>query len=274
MPPRARTRAARFVLGTKRFAFRTTAFRVGKRSADPSDNTVLEVPEGGPYALSMGRTGPAAFDPGDVAAHLTVWRRGETDVVPLADQRVTIGRAASNDVALSWDPKVSHVHAVLERLAPGWTIRDVGSRNGTFLNGERLYTERVIRPGDELRFGDTRMIFGAVRPTTEHTTTEAAGRPPALTEREKAVLLALCRPVHSGSMLTEPATMAQIAEELVVSVSVVKKHLLRLYQKFDVHEEGYGRRGALANEAIRRGAVSLAELRTASEPRREDAWGR
>lgn len=188
-------------------------------------------------------------------------------MVPLIQQRVTLGRGASNDVALTWDPRVSYVHAVVERLASEWTIRDVGSRNGTFLNGERIFAERVVRPGDELRLGDTRLVLGVARPT-DPTTTEFGGRPPELTEREKGVLLALCRPVHSGNMLTEPATMAQIAEELVVSLSVVKKHLLRLYQKFDIHEEGHRRRGALANEAIRRGAVNLAELRAAAEQRR------
>lgn len=212
--------------------------------------------------------GPATFGPEEVPAHLTVWRRGATDVVPLTEQRVTLGRGASNDVSLAWDPKVSHVHAVLERLASGWTVRDVGSRNGTFLNGERTFTERVVRPGDELRLGDTRLLLGVMWAAPDPTTTEFGVPPPELTEREKAVLLALCRPVHSGNMLTEPATMAQIAEELVVSVSVVKKHLLRLYQKFDIHEEGHGRRGALANEAIRRGAVNLAELRPAAERRR------
>ncbi len=211
---------------------------------------------------------PATVDPEYGEAHLTIWRRGATDVVPLTQQRVTLGRGASNDVALTWDPRASYVHAVVERLASEWTIRDVGSRNGTFLNGERIFAERVIRPGDDLRLGDTRLVLGVVRRTTDPTTTEFGGRPPELTAREKAVLLALCRPVHSGNMLTEPATMAQIAGELVVSISVVKKHLLRLYQKFDIHEEGHRRRGALANEAIRRGAVNLAELRAAAEQRR------
>lgn len=209
----------------------------------------------------------ATVGPDDGASHLTIWRRGATDVVPLTQRRVTLGRGASNDVALTWDARVSYVHAVVEGLASEWTIRDVGSRNGTFLNGERIFTERLIRPGDELRLGDTRLVLGVVRRTTDPTTTEFGKRPPELTEREKAVLLALCRPVHSGNMLTEPATMAQIAEELVVSISVVKKHLLRLYQKFDIHEEGHRRRGELANEAFRRGAVNLSELRATAERR-------
>jgi hypothetical protein len=237
------------------------ALPLGTESRAPT----LAVGESDPYAFSVGRPGPRTSNPEDVPAHLTVWRRGATDVIALTEQRITVGRSPSNDVALVWDSKVSHVHAVLERLAPGWTVRDVGSRNGTFHNGERIFTERVIRPGDELRLGDTRLLLSVAGPAVDPTTTQFGPRPPQLTEREKAVLVALCRPVRSANMLTEPATVAHIAEELVVSVSVVKKHLLRLYQKFDIYEEGHGRRGALANEAIRRGAVNLADLRAAAE---------
>jgi hypothetical protein len=73
------------------------------------------------------------------------------------------------------------------------------------------------------------------------------------------VLLALCGPMFTGDVFREPATTRQIAAELVVTEAAVKQHLSRLYDKFAIHE-AEGRRTRLANEAIRRGAVSTAEI--------------
>jgi DNA-binding NarL/FixJ family response regulator len=65
----------------------------------------------------------------------------------------------------------------------------------------------------------------------------------------------------SGSVFTEPATIHQIATDLVVSDAAIKQHLLNLYDKFAIHGEGERRRVRLANAAIMRGAVAVADLR-------------
>ena len=76
--------------------------------------------------------------------------------------RVTIGRGPSNDVGLPWDTEVSRVHAELVRIADDWAVVDDGlSRNGTFLNGERVERRHRLRDGDELRCGDTLIGFHA-----------------------------------------------------------------------------------------------------------------
>jgi DNA-binding NarL/FixJ family response regulator len=69
------------------------------------------------------------------------------------------------------------------------------------------------------------------------------------------VLVALCRPMASGQVFTEPASIRAIAEELVVTDAAVKHHLLRLYDKFGLPDEGHRRRVRLANEAVRRGVI-------------------
>lgn len=81
------------------------------------------------------------------------------------------------------------------------------------------------------------------------------------------MLIALCRPVLSGDVFTEPASVTEIAGELVVTEAAVKQHLIRLYDKFDLHERRQHRRVVLANAAVRRGAVAVADLRTPPGPR-------
>ncbi len=90
--------------------------------------------------------------------------QGRQHVLSLSDdwKRITIGRAAGADVILAWDENVSKVHAEVERLADAWLVVDDGlSRNGTFVNGERVERRRRLADGDELRVGDTTIRFYA-----------------------------------------------------------------------------------------------------------------
>lgn len=193
--------------------------------------------------------------------YLEVWRPDGMALVALEGERLTLGTADENDLTITGDTTVSGLHALLERYTSGWALRDLGSRNGTFVNGERMWVERALRSGDEIRVGRTRLVFragaGAQRPETE--VVEAA---PELTRREKEVLLTLCKPVLSGDLFTEPASLKEIAKELFVSEAAVKQHLANLYDKFAIYDDGERKRVKLANEAIRRGAVSIADLRT------------
>lgn len=196
----------------------------------------------------------------DMPSYLEVWGPGGPTLVALASDRITVGKAAENDVPVPTDTSMSGLHAVFERYEAGWCVRDLGSRNGTSLNGERILGERRLRHGDEVVAGRTRLVFRAEVPA-EPTRTEVAEAPPELTRREREVLLALCRPVLSASMFTKPASIREIAEMLFVTQNAVKQHLSRLYDKFGIHDTGEPRPVQLANEAIRRGAVSLGDLR-------------
>lgn len=201
-----------------------------------------------------------------VATYLEVWLPEGMQVVLLDTDRTTVGSAASNCVVVASDPSVSRLHAVFERFEPGWSLRDLGSSNGTFVNGERLINASVLRQGDEIRMGRTRLVFRGDAGVAGGPATAATEPAPSLTRRERDVLIALCRPVLSGDVFTEPASVADIAGELVVSEAAVKQHLVHLYDKFDLHERSQHRRVALANAAVRRGAVALADLRLRTGP--------
>ena len=196
-------------------------------------------------------------------AYLEVWGPAGAQLHPLADDGTTVGRAASNNVALDADATVSKLHAVVVRYGSEFAVRDVGSSNGTFVNGERVVSEVRLRPGDEIRVGESRLVFRA-RDTADLATTAAAEGPPRLTRREQEVLVALCRPMASSAAFAQPATVRHLAEEFVVSEAAIKAHLANLYDKFGIYEAGDSRRVQLANEAVRRRAVSLADLRTST----------
>lgn len=178
--------------------------------------------------------------------------------------RTTIGKAAENDVSLDNDPMASHLHAVLERFPAGWCVSDLGSSNGTWVNGERIWSSRRLRHGDEIRLGQTRLIFRDPSSAAD-AQTETEGAPPSLTVRERDVLVALCRPLLDRDIFTEPAPTRTIAEELVITQAAVKQHLANLYDKFGVSAQDAHRRSRLANEAIRRGSVSLSQLQPADD---------
>lgn len=189
-------------------------------------------------------------------AYVEVWGSALPEAVALQGERVTVGKATSSDIALE-DPTISHLHAAFELFGSGWCITDLGSRNGTYVQDERILGPRALRAGDEIRIGGVRLVFRDEK--GKRSSTQAAEPAPKLTPRERDVLLALCRPVLSGDLLTEPASIRAIASELVLSEDAVKKHLGRLYAKFQITEAP--RKGRLANDAIRRGAVSLGDLR-------------
>jgi len=72
---------------------------------------------------------------------------------------LTIGRGNNNDVALPEDEYASGRHARFEPRRDGIWIEDIGSTNGTFVNGIRLTRERKLTPGDVVRIGETDLRF-------------------------------------------------------------------------------------------------------------------
>lgn len=69
-----------------------------------------------------------------------------------AGTEFSIGRNAGCDLAIA-DPTVSRLHARLERTPDGWLLRDLGSTNGTRVNGWLVRGQVPVRPGDLVRFG-------------------------------------------------------------------------------------------------------------------------
>jgi FHA domain/Bacterial regulatory proteins, luxR family len=178
--------------------------------------------------------------------------------------QASVGRRRSADLALEWDDQVSRLHAQFEQVEEDWTVVDDGlSRNGTFVNGERLSGRRRLADGDTVRFGTTAMTFRSPQVEVQAGTAVASDIPTAvdLSTTQRRVLVSLCRPYKDGSAFASPATNQQIADELFLSVDAVKTHLRVLFAKFGIEDLPQNqKRIRLAERAFYSGVISERDL--------------
>src|SRR5262245_31399190 len=191
--------------------------------------------------------------------HLEVWAVAGRTLLVFPSTRCTVGSSRESDLVIA-DASVSRVHALFEWLGGAWFVEDLGSRNGTFLNGQRLGGRRQVRPGSEVRLGLARLVLRGVG-SGGGVSTAMVEAPPVLTRREREGRVALWQRLLRGETFTQRAAIREVAAVLVVSDAAVKQHLGNLFAKFGIMD-GDRRRVRLANAALSTGAVSLADLRT------------
>jgi hypothetical protein len=138
-----------------------------ERSLDASshgqlDELVADLRRPGPLRRALTRV--VAWLSGLARDLRVAWQRPRMPVLslPALPARVLLGRDRACDCVLA-EPSVSRRHAELRRDGERWLLRDVGSRNGTRLNGARLLDETEVRPGDRVSFGEARFRLGAPR---------------------------------------------------------------------------------------------------------------
>jgi pSer/pThr/pTyr-binding forkhead associated (FHA) protein len=212
--------------------------------------------------------------PGELKARLEAERRGgaflvyrNSDgrqmIVPLGEEQLTVGRREDNDIALTWDLQVSRLHAQIERIKGDWCLVDDGlSRNGSFVNTERIAGKRRLSDGDRLCFGTSIIMFRAAAGFSAESTVGVSTSLDSvqLSETRRKVLIALARPVAESAFAT-PATNQEIADEVCLSVDAVKAHLRMLFTQFGLAELPQNqKRATLAATALLNGVIAPHEL--------------
>lgn len=118
-------------------------------------------------------------------------------VYPLDEQEIYIGRESSNTIIIN-DAQVSRRHAKLELRGSGYMIHDLGSTNGTFINGARISGMQALNPGDTVALGEG--IVLAYEPVTDSNATVLSAKPPQATIQQPAPA-----PVHEPAPPPAPA---------------------------------------------------------------------
>jgi predicted component of type VI protein secretion system len=177
---------------------------------------------------------------------------------------LTIGRGSGCDIQLGWDERVSRVHAALHLIGDSWTLVDDGlSRNGTFLNGERLNSRRRLSDGDTFVLGSTSFRFrDTTRRQTQFTKVgEQLITAASLSPTQRQIVTVLCRPYKHDDPYATPSSNQQIADELFLSVDAVKTHLRTLFQKFQIEDLPQNqKRVKLVERVLGLGLVSRKDL--------------
>jgi pSer/pThr/pTyr-binding forkhead associated (FHA) protein len=98
-------------------------------------------------------------------------------VYPLDKNELFIGRDLSNDIVIN-DPEISRRHARLFTQGNTYVLEDLGSTNGSFVNGQRLVGPNVLRPGDVITFGERMsLVFESSEFDQDATVVNPASRP-------------------------------------------------------------------------------------------------
>ncbi|GAA3157379.1 DUF1707 and FHA domain-containing protein [Nonomuraea roseoviolacea] len=137
------------------------------RSRDELDRLVADLPRRRTFRQRVTDVVASASD--FTTGLRAAWRRPRLPRLALPDDdrlRYVVGRGAACDLVLS-DLTVSRVHAELRREADGgWMLVDLGSLNGTRLNGWRLVGPARVKSGDEISFGDCGFLLSSGLPST------------------------------------------------------------------------------------------------------------
>jgi len=81
-----------------------------------------------------------------------------TEVFPLRNEVTRVGRSLECEIVIS-DPHISSQHLQIEKTRQGFTILDLGSINGTFINDVKLINSTLLKEGDVILLGITKLVF-------------------------------------------------------------------------------------------------------------------
>jgi sigma-B regulation protein RsbU (phosphoserine phosphatase) len=84
---------------------------------------------------------------------------GQTKTVPLTGERIAVGRSSAAELCFPEDAGLSRQHFAFESQGDDWTVQDLGSKNGTFVNNIPLKARLILKPGDRITAGHLVVVY-------------------------------------------------------------------------------------------------------------------
>ena len=128
-------------------------------------------------------------------------------LIPLEKAIVLIGRQSDCDVSLTHSRKISRKHCCIAQVNNKFIVRDLGSTNGIFLNGNRIQKEATISIGDDLVIGDVRFRVQNEAPTTSKSRADKSDANKTVEESHSSPPIPPPVPIRTRPTLTAPPSL-------------------------------------------------------------------
>jgi len=157
-----------------------------------------------------------------------VMRAGPTPgkVFPVSGESFTIGREPGNGIVIN-DAEISRKHARMSQQGTTYSIEDLGSTNGTFVNGVRLTAPHALRPGEVIAFGEQiSVVFEAVvvsdpNATMLHTAKPSTPAPAPVSQPISQPIPSYAGQVPAGPEPVTPAPKKRSSVTMIIVVVLI-----------------------------------------------------
>jgi hypothetical protein len=192
----------------------------------------------------------------------------------LDGDELVIGRAADNAISIP-DTSVSRKHALVRRTPSGWAISDMGSGNGTLLNGAAITEETELSAGDKIVFGDSELVYdaGAAPAALAVRAPSRPARPRATDVAAAGVDRSARRPVRTSRMAEDPELLKTKKRKSFVKFGAVAILVMSLGVGFKILQKKRSEMNEVAQKAKREHESEMATtLKDAKVLVRQGDW--
>jgi phosphoserine phosphatase RsbU/P len=141
---------------------------------------------------------------------------GKSVKVPLQNTRVTVGRSSVAELCYPDDAGLSRQHLAFESDGRAWYVKDLGSKNGTLLNGSRITERNPLKSGDRIMAGHLIMVFDSPQGIPQHTQAVVFVEPPGESGSSSTLVTDLAGVISGTSTKTDSAISSATAVQALI----------------------------------------------------------
>jgi phosphoserine phosphatase RsbU/P len=141
---------------------------------------------------------------------------GKSVKVPLQNTRVTVGRSSVAELCYPDDAGLSRQHLAFESDGRTWYVKDLGSKNGTLLNGSRISERNPLKSGDRIMAGHLIMVFDSPQGISQHTQAVVFVEPPGEGGSSSTLVTDLAGVISGTSAKSDSAISSATAVQALI----------------------------------------------------------